>query len=154
VTGDERSVLDTVLAADVERTTLLAEEATLLAQVEATKADGLAGGGSSTAAHSVAGRSSTTAGASSSTTSGSNGGSSEPVDVVAAERRMRVIAARLEAIDAYSAEARASSILAGLQFTPDMQGWPTKSLSGGWRMRARIACALFVQRECELRWHR
>jgi len=34
-------------------------------------------------------------------------------------------------------------ILAGLGFTPDMQKQPTKSFSGGWRMRLALARALF-----------
>ncbi|KAL0381880.1 UNVERIFIED_CONTAM: ABC transporter F family member 4 [Sesamum angustifolium] len=44
-----------------------------------------------------------------------------------------------------AAEAQASKILAGLGFTKDMQGRPTKSFSGGWRMRISLARALFVQ---------
>ncbi|WJX65450.1 ABC transporter F member 4 [Trifolium repens] len=43
------------------------------------------------------------------------------------------------------AEPQASKILAGLGFTKDMQGRPTKSFSGGWRMRISLARALFVQ---------
>jgi ATP-binding cassette subfamily F protein 3 len=34
-------------------------------------------------------------------------------------------------------------ILAGLGFTPDMQKQPTRSFSGGWRMRLALARALF-----------
>lgn len=52
---------------------------------------------------------------------------------------------RLELIDAYSAEARAGSILAGLSFTPEMQQRATKTFSGGWRMRVALARALFVE---------
>jgi len=52
---------------------------------------------------------------------------------------------RLHEIDAFGAEARAAMILAGLQFTPDMQKVSTASLSGGWRMRVALARALFVQ---------
>lgn len=44
-----------------------------------------------------------------------------------------------------AAEAQASKILAGLGFTKDMQARPTKSFSGGWRMRISLARALFVQ---------
>ena len=44
-----------------------------------------------------------------------------------------------------AAEAQASKILAGLGFTKDMQGRPTRSFSGGWRMRISLARALFVQ---------
>lgn len=40
--------------------------------------------------------------------------------------RLQAVYARLEAIDAHSAEARGSSILAGLGFTAEMQAAPTK----------------------------
>ncbi|KAL4220972.1 ATP-binding cassette sub- F member 3 [Mactra antiquata] len=50
---------------------------------------------------------------------------------------------KLEAIEANKAPARAAVILAGLGFSPEMQRAPTKSLSGGWRMRLALARALF-----------
>jgi len=59
--------------------------------------------------------------------------------------RLTKIYERLDAIDAHSAEARASAILAGLGFTADMQISPTKEFSGGWRMRVSLARALFIQ---------
>ena len=46
---------------------------------------------------------------------------------------------RLEEIDAYTAEARASAILAGLSFDTAAQGRATKTFSGGWRMRIALA---------------
>jgi len=51
----------------------------------------------------------------------------------------------LEAIDAAGAEARAQAILTGLGFSAEMKNSPTSILSGGWRMRVALACALFVQ---------
>ncbi|KAM5565548.1 ABC transporter F family member 4-like [Rosa sericea] len=51
----------------------------------------------------------------------------------------------LQLMGSDAAEAQASKILAGLGFTKDMQGRPTKSFSGGWRMRISLARALFVQ---------
>lgn len=89
--GDE-TVLDVVLAADKERTALLAEAET------------------ATDAH-----------------------------------RISDIYTRLSDIDAYSADARASSILKGLGFEQDRQNAPTRELSGGWRMRVALAGVLFSQ---------
>ena len=64
---------------------------------------------------------------------------------VAAAGRLTAVYARLEEIDAYGAEARAAAILAGLSFPPEAQARPTKSLSGGWRMRVALARALFCK---------
>nr|XP_029144637.1 ABC transporter F family member 3-like isoform X2 [Arachis hypogaea]XP_029151346.1 ABC transporter F family member 3-like isoform X2 [Arachis hypogaea] len=60
-------------------------------------------------------------------------------------QRLEEIYKRLELIDAYSAEARAASILAGLSFSPEMQKKATKTFSGGWRMRIALARALFIE---------
>jgi ATP-binding cassette subfamily F protein 3 len=97
VTGDETSVLNSVLEADGERTALLAEEQKLLADSSGSGSD-----------------------------------------------RLSNVYARLLEIDAYTAEARAAAILAGLSFPPDAQQRPTRSFSGGWRMRVALARALFV----------
>lgn len=51
--------------------------------------------------------------------------------------------AQLQNIEADKAVARASVILCGLGFDADMQSRPTKSFSGGWRMRLALARALF-----------
>ncbi|MEE2861390.1 MAG: ABC-F family ATP-binding cassette domain-containing protein [Pseudomonadota bacterium] len=87
-----RSVLDTVLDADVERTQLMAESAT------------------ATDAH-----------------------------------RIAEIQTRLTDIDAWSAEARAATILDGLGFDTADQARPTSDFSGGWRMRVALAGVLFAQ---------
>ena len=50
---------------------------------------------------------------------------------------------RLAAIDAHTAPARASAILAGLGFSPDAQAQPMSSFSGGWQMRVALAAVLF-----------
>jgi len=51
---------------------------------------------------------------------------------------------RLEAIDAYTAPARAAEILAGLGFSAEDQLRPCKEFSGGWRMRVALAAILFT----------
>ncbi|KAF3975086.1 hypothetical protein CMV_001619 [Castanea mollissima] len=52
---------------------------------------------------------------------------------------------KLRILGSDAAEAQASKILAGMGFTKEMQGRPTRSFSGGWRMRISLAMALFVQ---------
>nr|AIU41643.1 ABC transporter family protein [Hevea brasiliensis] len=52
---------------------------------------------------------------------------------------------KLQILGSDAAEAQASKILAGLGVTREMQGRPTQSFSGGWRMRISLARALFVQ---------
>lgn len=50
---------------------------------------------------------------------------------------------QLQHIEADKAPAKASIILNGLGFTPEMQVRSTKTFSGGWRMRLALARALF-----------
>jgi ATP-binding cassette, subfamily F, member 2 len=45
---------------------------------------------------------------------------------------------RLEEMDPNTFEAKASSILTGLGFSPEMMRKPTKDMSGGWRMRVTL----------------
>ncbi len=52
---------------------------------------------------------------------------------------------RLVDIGAYSAEARAASILHGLGFDAAQQRRPCSSFSGGWRMRVALAAVLFTE---------
>ena len=52
---------------------------------------------------------------------------------------------RLLAIDAYTADARASRILIGLGFDEAMQGQLLDSYSGGWKMRVALAALLFSE---------
>ncbi|KAL7748216.1 hypothetical protein RI367_006402 [Sorochytrium milnesiophthora] len=65
--------------------------------------------------------------------------------VQSAEAKLKEVFQKLEDIDAHRAEARASSILSGLGFTAEMQKQPTKSFSGGWKMRLALARALFCR---------
>jgi len=92
VPGNEVSLLNTVLAADTERSELLAEAET----------------------------------------------ATDPA-------RISEVQTRLADIDAWSAEARASSILRGLGFEAAEQLMPCSAFSGGWRMRVALAAVLFAQ---------
>ncbi|WP_243614331.1 ABC-F family ATP-binding cassette domain-containing protein [Shimia aestuarii] len=92
VPSSETSLLDTVLAADTERSALMAEAET----------------------------------------------AEDP-------HRIADIQTRLADIDAWSAEARASSILKGLGFDIEQQAEPCSAFSGGWRMRVALAAVLFSQ---------
>ena len=58
--------------------------------------------------------------------------------------RIAEIQTRLADIDAWSAEARAASILKGLGFTDAEQAMPCSAFSGGWRMRVALAGVLFA----------
>ena len=89
IEGTSTSVLDTVIAQDVERAALLAD-------------------------------------------------TSEDPD------RIAEIQTRLADIDAWSAEARASSILSGLGFSLEDQKKSVSDFSGGWRMRMALAGLLFA----------
>ena len=51
----------------------------------------------------------------------------------------------IEAVEGGDPEPRARKVLAGLGFvTQEMQDKPTSALSGGWRMRVSLSCALFA----------
>ena len=88
----QRSLLDTVLAADAERAGLMAEAGT----------------------------------------------ATDPA-------RIAEVQTRLADIDAWSAEARAATILKGLGFDDAAQIRPVADFSGGWRMRVALAGVLFAQ---------
>jgi ATP-binding cassette subfamily F protein 3 len=154
VTGDDTAVIDAVLACDTERARLLLEEAALMAAAAGEEGGGGGGGGAAAAAGAVAAG----AGAEAARVPGAaaegaaGGGGTDPAAAPAAADaglagvgRLEAVARRLLEIDAYGAEARAAAILAGLSFDAAMQRVPTKSLSGGWRMRVALARALFVQ---------
>ena len=59
--------------------------------------------------------------------------------------RIADIQTRLTDIDAWSAEARAASILKGLGFDDPDQARPCSDFSGGWRMRVALAAVLFSE---------
>jgi ATP-binding cassette subfamily F protein 3 len=59
--------------------------------------------------------------------------------------RIAAVQTRLADIDAWSAEARAATILKGLGFDEADQARPCADFSGGWRMRVALAGVLFSQ---------
>lgn len=59
--------------------------------------------------------------------------------------RLQEVVDDLRNIGAYSAEARARRILAGLGFNKEMQQKAVCDFSGGWRMRISLARALFLE---------
>lgn len=63
----------------------------------------------------------------------------------AQDQRLGDIQAKLAEMESDKAESRAASILAGLGFSPERQQYPTKTFSGGWRMRLALARALFCE---------
>ena len=80
-----------------------------------------------------------------------------PGEKAAADRHAARVQKRCEEAEALLAElgdeevaeAKAASILAGLQFSSEMMSAPLRTLSGGWRMRVTLAAALFVP--CDVR---
>ncbi|KAB2074099.1 hypothetical protein ERO13_A07G119300v2 [Gossypium hirsutum] len=77
--------------------------------------------------------------------SASNGEDENDLNGDDAGERLAELYEKLQILGSDAAEAQASKILAGLGFTKAMQGRPTRSFSGGWRMRISLARALFVQ---------
>ncbi len=59
--------------------------------------------------------------------------------------RIAEVQVRLADIDAWSAEARAATILTGLGFPHQQHSMPCSDFSGGWRMRVALAGVLFAQ---------
>mmetsp|Transcript_2245 Transcript_2245/g.9725 ORF Transcript_2245/g.9725 Transcript_2245/m.9725 type:complete len:781 (-) Transcript_2245:119-2461(-) len=110
VAPSEKSVVEVVMEADVERLALMEKEAEILERQE-------------------------------------RGYSAEDGEGKAEkdDKELQEVYARLEAIGASNAEARARMILAGLQFTEEQANGPTSALSGGWRMRVSLAAALLIQ---------
>ncbi|KAK9468851.1 P-loop containing nucleoside triphosphate hydrolase protein [Lipomyces arxii] len=124
VTGDDTSALQTVLDADVWRKHLLIDQEKIgkqLAELDARLNE------LETAI-----------------------GTEDERKLIEAERgeldaTLSDIFAKLTEIESDKAESRAASILFGLGFSQSQQGNPTKSFSGGWRMRLALARALFCK---------
>jgi len=58
---------------------------------------------------------------------------------------LHVLYERMEAIDGFTAEARAARLLHGLGFAADTNHKPVREFSGGWRMRLNLARALMCR---------
>ena len=128
VAGGELSVLETVLATDIERNALLAEQAELEAEAGEVKAEGSSAGEGSGCAAVPAVKD-----------------EEDLRDEAERQQRLLEVYDRLQEIDADTAPARAGAILSGLGFDDAAQARPTASFSGGWRMRVSLARALFVE---------
>jgi len=134
------SVLDAVLQADVERTTLLNQEKEILARLEASEQAETHSKSDQNATESMAAKRAQLQ------QKLASGADSDKDDQFTKDLKdLDKIYARLAIIGGDGAESRASMILSGLQFTPQMQAGPTSALSGGWRMRVSLAAALFIE---------
>ncbi|ETO10371.1 ATP-binding protein [Reticulomyxa filosa] len=69
------------------------------------------------------------------------------------DKKLQEIYEKMRELDVFDVDHKAKvneinyfyfKVLEGLGFRPEMYNWPTKKLSGGWRMRASLAGALFV----------
>lgn len=128
--SEETSSLEAVLEADVEVQTLLKEESEIVARLENEEDADTGPTGNETIAE-----------------------KKKRIDLAKNSdegfgndmERLKEVYERLQLLSADTAKSRASMILSGLQFTPEMQLAPIKSLSGGWRMRVALAAALLVR---------
>lgn len=121
ITGDDTPALQAVLDADVWRKHLLAEQEKItkqLADIEAER---------STLAD---------------TSKDANRLDKEREGL---DTTLSDIHAKLSEMESDKAESRAATILAGLGFSTERQQFPTKTFSGGWRMRLALARALFCE---------
>lgn len=121
ITGDDTSALQAVLDADVWRKHLLKEQEKITTELSELEAE----------------RSSM---ADTSGDAAKLDKQREGLDVTLSD-----IHAKLSEMESDKAESRAASILAGLGFSAERQEHPTKSFSGGWRMRLALARALFCE---------
>jgi len=67
------------------------------------------------------------------------------VEAAADTPDLHILYERMEAIDGFTAESRASRLLHGLGFAADDYTKPVDSFSGGWRMRLNLARALMCR---------
>lgn len=122
VLGDDTPAIDSVLKADVWREKLLAEEKELTEKINNADATETAAGGEDTADLRTARR--------------------VREDATA---RLGEVQQLLVEMEADTAQSRAAHLLAGLGFSEQDQHRPTRTFSGGWRMRLSLARALFCK---------
>jgi ATP-binding cassette subfamily F protein 3 len=118
--GDDTSALQAVLDADVWRKHLLSEQARItqeLAVLEKTQDPITISSGQSASNH-----------------------QRDELDSLLTD-----VHAKLAEMESDKAESRAAAILAGLGFSAERQQNPTRTFSGGWRMRLALARALFCK---------
>ena len=141
VVGDATPALRAVVAADATLMALRAEEETLRLYLDAAAAAEERG----EAPPPPPPRSEAAAKAATATSASASADAETPSDEDDASARLAAVYEALAAHGAGGAEARAAKILHGLGFTEAMQGRPTASFSGGWRMRISLARALYIQ---------
>lgn len=143
--GGDVSVLQAVLDADVERNSLMEEERSLLQRLEGEQVtqDGEDAVGAASAKARLEKLKLRAAPRESSEDASAENG--HTATFATDLKRLDEVYERLRILGSDAAEARAATILSGLQFTPAMQAGPTSALSGGWRMRVALAAALFVE---------
>jgi ATP-binding cassette subfamily F protein 1 len=119
VMASTTSVVEQVLAADERRGFLLSEEERIMKIIDSGNDDDF--------------------------NYGTNSGNLSNEDLEKAVVRLQSISSELDAIGAYSSEAKVRKILTGLGFSDQMQNGGSLILSGGWRVRISLARALFME---------
>jgi ATPase subunit of ABC transporter with duplicated ATPase domains len=132
--NEETTVIDAVLEADIERTTLLKAEKELLARLE-SHGDSNETTIPAATEETIEARQKRLA----------ETAASDDKQFSDDLKKLKDVYDRLTVLGADTAQSRAAAILGGLQFTEHMQTSPIKSLSGGWRMRVALAAALLIE---------
>ncbi|KAI5303022.1 hypothetical protein KEM56_000121 [Ascosphaera pollenicola] len=121
VRGDDTPALQAVLDADVWRKHLLREQDTIVRQLNELEVERSKMADTSSEAKKL------------------------DAEREGLDKTLSDIHGKLSEMESDKAEPRAASILAGLGFSLEAQRYPTKSFSGGWRMRLALARALFCE---------
>ncbi len=134
IVGDSTPAIQAVVAADATLMALRAEEEALRLHLDAVAAAEEAGETPPAAPESVL-----------PPVKGQSAAEAAAEADADASSRLAAVYEAMATHGAGGAEARAAKILHGLGFTESMQGRPTHSFSGGWRMRISLARALYIQ---------